>query len=104
MLERNVEVTEKAVKPKENSYKKQKELESEIRKTKGKISRAEAEIEKFDELIEGLQEEINNPENSADYEKILALTDELNNTVLLQEEKMNEWQELCERLDELTSE
>ena len=104
MLERNVEVIEKTVKPKENSYKKQKELESEIRKTKGKISRAEAEIEKFDELIEGLQEEINNPENSADYEKILALTDELNNTVLLQEEKMNEWQELCERLDELTSE
>lgn len=104
MLERNIEITEKATKPKENSYKKQKELESEIRKTKGKISRAEAEIDKFDELIESLQNEINNPENGADYEKILTLTDELNKAVQLQEDKMNEWQVLCEKLEELTTE
>lgn len=104
MLERNSDIIDKPVKPKENSYKKQKELESEIRKTKGKISRTEAEIEKMDNLIESLQELISSPETSADYEKILSVTEELNQTVLLQEEKMLEWQDLCEKLEQLTNE
>lgn len=103
-LDKAAEQKEKTAKPKENSYKKQKELESEIRKTKGKISRIEAEIDDYDVLIESLQNEINSPDNSADYEKILALTDELNEKVHQQEEKMTQWQTLCETLDKLISE
>lgn len=98
--ERNI-VVKAPEKPKENTYKKQKELESEIRKTKGKISRLETEIDSYDEKISALQEEINNPDNSSDYEKILSLTDELNKASQQQEEKMNLWQELNEQLENL---
>lgn len=101
---RNKEETKEVQKPKENSYKKQKELESEIRKTKGKISRMETEIDKLDEVTEDLQNKINSPEISADYEKILSLTEELNENIKLQEAKMTEWQELCEYLESLTDE
>lgn len=101
---RNKEETKEVQKPKENSYKKQKELESEIRKTKGKISRMETEIDKLDEVTEELQNKINSPEISADYEKILSLTEELNENIKLQEKKMTEWQELCEYLESLTDE
>ncbi|MGN1417730.1 MAG: ABC-F family ATP-binding cassette domain-containing protein, partial [Acutalibacteraceae bacterium] len=90
------------VKPKENAYKKQKEHESEIRKTKGKISRLENEIDSLDEKISLLQEEINSDENAADYEKILELTAQLDETVKLQEEKMELWQQLNETLEKLT--
>ncbi len=91
-------------KPKENDYKKQKERGSEIRKMKGRISRLEAEIDSFDEKISALQDEINNPDNSADYEKILSLTDELHKLSEEQEEKMLLWQELSEQLEEMTGE
>lgn len=101
---RNKEETKEVQKPKENSYKKQKELESEIRKTKGKISRMETEIDKLDEVTEDLQNKINSPEISADYEKILSLTEDLNENIKLQEAKMTEWQELCEYLESLTDE
>ena len=103
MLERNI-AEKKAEKPKENTYKKQKEHESAIRKAKGRISRLEAEIDSYDEKISALQEEINSPENTSDYEKILKLTDELNKAAEEQEEKMTLWQELCEQLEELINE
>ncbi|MCM1363556.1 MAG: ABC-F family ATP-binding cassette domain-containing protein [Faecalibacterium sp.] len=99
-MQRNIEVKAVAA-PKENLYKKQKEHESEIRKTKGKISRLENEIDELDNEISSLQSEIDNPENSADYEKILELTTELQNLVNVQAEKMDVWQQLCEKLEEL---
>ena len=102
-IDRNIAVAETA-KPKENTYKKQKEHESEIRKMKGRISRLEAEIDGLDEKISFFQEQINSPEISADYEKILSLTDELNKTVCEQEEKMQLWQNLNEELDVLINE
>ncbi|MGN0467250.1 MAG: ribosomal protection-like ABC-F family protein [Acutalibacteraceae bacterium] len=90
------------LKPKENTYKKQKEHESDIRKTKGKIGRLENEIDSLDEKISSLQEKINSDENAADYEKILELTAQLDETVKLQEEKMELWQQLNEELEKLT--
>lgn len=103
-IERNLKETKKTEKPKENAYKKQKELESLKRRTRGQISRLEAEIDNLDEKLAKIQSEISSPENSADYEKILSLTDELNRTTNKQEELMTEWQELTEKLEQLESE
>ena len=90
----------KPAKPKENEYKLKKERESELRKLKGRISRLEAEIDEFDEKISQTQNEINDPSNTSDYEKILRLTEELNSLVSSQEERMELWQALCEELEE----
>lgn len=88
-------------KPKENTYKKQKERESEIRRTKGKIARLEKQIDDLDEIADALQQEINDPDNAADYEKILKLTNQLHENTEKQEERMLEWQELNEQLENL---
>lgn len=98
------EQPKKSEKPKENSYRKQKEKESEIRRTKGKITRLEAAIDELDEEAEGLNEKIGSPEISADYEKILELTNKLHETNEKQEELMLEWQELCAKLEKLQKE
>ena len=103
-IERNIKQSKKAEKPKENTYKKQKELESLKRRTKGQISRLETEIDKLDERLAQIQNEISSPENAADYEKILSLTDELNQTTGRQEKLMTEWQELTEKLEQLENE
>ena len=91
----------KPEKPKENAYKKKKEHESEIRRTKGRISRLEKEIDGLDEKIALLQDEINSPDNAADYEKILTLTNSLHENTQRQEELMLEWQELNEQLENM---
>lgn len=88
-------------KPKENTYRKQKERESEIRRTKGKIARLEKQIDDLDEIADALQQEINDPDNAADYEKILELTNQLHENTEKQEERMLEWQELNEQLENL---
>ena len=88
---------------KENTYKKQKELESLKRRTRGKISRLEEQIDSLDGELEKIQGEISAPENAADYEKILTLTDKLHETTEKQEQLMLEWQELTEELDKLES-
>ncbi len=97
--ERGAKVPEK---PKENAYKKQKEHESEIRRTKGKIARLEKQIDALDEAADALQKQINDPENAADYEKILELTGQLHENTEKQEELMLEWQELNEQLENLS--
>lgn len=89
-------------KPKENAYKKQKEHESEIRRTKGKIARLEKQIDELDEAADALQKQINDPENAADYEKILELTGQLHENTEKQEELMLGWQELNEQLENLS--
>ena len=89
-------------KPKENAYKKQKEHESEIRRTKGKIARLEKQSDELDEAADALQKQINDPENAADYEKILELTGQLHENTEKQEELMLEWQQLNEQLENLS--
>lgn len=95
------ETVKAAEKPKENAYKKQKEHESEIRRTKGKIARLEQQIDALDEAASTLQQEINDPENAADYEKILDLTNRLHENTQQQEDMMLEWQNLNEQLENL---
>ncbi len=101
-IERNI-LQKPPAPPKENLYKKQKEHESEIRKTKGRISRIEDEIEKNDALTIELQQQIDAPENASDYEKILELTSQLEAAVKAQDKLMEDWQALNEQLELLTA-
>ena len=90
--------------PKENSYKKQKELDSRIRRTRGKLGRLETEIDAIDAEIEALQTQLNAPETAANYEDILRLTTALETRTRDQEALMDEWQALGEELETLTAE
>ena len=82
-------------------YKKKKAQESELRKARTAIKKIEERIEKIDEEIEKNNALLLSPEVSADYEKVLELTnliDELNNE---QASLMEEWEELETRKAEL---
>lgn len=92
---------EKEEKPKVNDYKLRKERESEIRKTKTAISKCEAKIEEIDQQISQIESEISDPENSADYEKIMELTTKLTALKEEQETEMLNWETLSEKLEEL---
>lgn len=100
-IDRTAKPEKEKTAPKENTYKKQKELESLKRRTKGKISRLEEQIDSLDGELEKIQSEIAAPENAADYEKILSLTDKLHETTNKQEQLMLEWQELTEELEKI---
>lgn len=102
-IDRTVKPEREKAALKENTYKKQKELESLKRRTRGKISRLEEQIDFLDGELEKIQGEISAPENAADYEKILSLTDKLHETTEKQEQLMLEWQELTEELEKLES-
>ena len=91
-------------KPKVNDYKLRKERESEIRKIKTRISKIEKEIEETENKISRIESQLSNPEISADYERVLELTNELDSTKILQEELVSEWEETSERLEKLQSE
>ena len=88
--------------PKENAYQKQKAQASLLRRTEGKLRRLEEEIDRADADLAALQEKLN--AGTADYEAILALTNELHEKTLLQEERMAEWERLSEELEELKME
>ena len=91
----------KKAEQKVNLYKLRKERESEINRLKGKISRTEAEIERLDGEIAELNGMLSTPEVSADYEKVIALTKELEELTDKQLEIMDEWEQMNSRLAEL---
>ena len=64
-------------KPKENEYLRKKEEQSEERKRRGKIKRLEEAIAEAEEKADALEKQLAYPEVAADYEKVLALTAEL---------------------------
>ena len=85
--------------PKENTYQKQKEQNSLIRRTEGRIRRLEEEIDRADANIASLQETLNAA--AADYEEILRLTNALHEATTAQEARMEEWEQLNEELESL---
>ncbi len=89
--EKNSMTTEKV-----NTYKLQKQQQSNERKRLSKISKTEKEIEEKEMLINETQELLSLPETSADYEKLIELTEKLD---LLKNELdllYSEWEELQE--------
>ncbi len=88
--------------PKVNDYKLRKERESEINRLKGRIRRAEAEIDRLEKEIGELTGALSTPEISSDYEKIEEYTGKINALSSREEEQMAEWEACNERLSQLT--
>ena len=84
-------------------YKQQKALESEKRKLRTKISRAEERITELEEETLQLSEEISNPEISSDFEKIMELNNILTEKNQELERVMEEWEQYSQELDMLES-
>ena len=87
-----VKTTEK--KPVVNDYKLRKEKASNERKRKTRISKLEIEIEETEKEISVLEEEISTPEISANYEKLLEHTNNLNELRTHLEDMYSEWEQL----------
>ncbi len=83
-----------------NDYLRRKELQSEIRKLKTRISRDEERIEEIEAEIAEINDSMLSPEISADYEKIAELTEKLGLLHSELEEKTEDWAEASERLEE----
>ena len=91
--------TEKASVNKEkpqNDYFLQKQRQSEERKRKTRLNKAEAEIERLDDEIEKTQALLSSEEVVADYEKLIELTNKLDQLRQEQEEQYLIWEELSE--------
>lgn len=80
----------------QNDYFLQKQKQSEERKRRTRLSKAEAEIERLDGEIEKTQALLSNEEVAADYEKLIELTNRLEQLQQEQEEQYLIWEELSE--------
>ena len=81
-------------KPVVNDYKLRKEKASNERKRKTRISKLEVEIEETENKISLLEAEISTPEISANYEKLLEFTNNLNDLRTSLEDMYFEWEQL----------
>ena len=80
----------------QNDYFLQKQKQSEERKRKTRLNKAEAEIERLDGEIEKTQTLLSSEEVVADYEKLIELTTKLEQLRQEQEEQYLIWEELSE--------
>ena len=78
----------------QNDYFLKKQQASEERKRQTKISRAEAEIERLDAAIEAAQALLATEEVASDYEKLLAISEQLETLRKEQEEQYAIWEAL----------
>lgn len=94
---------EKPKKPEQkvNLYKLRKERDSEINRLKGKIKRSEEEIDRLDNEIAELNGMLSDPDISADYERVIKLTNQLEELTDSQLAVMDEWEQMNARLAEL---
>jgi ATP-binding cassette subfamily F protein 3 len=81
-------------KPVVNDYKLRKEQASLERKRKTRINKIEIEIAELEELVCELQNTLQSPEVTADYEKLLSVTEKLDETKNKLETLYAEWEEL----------
>ena len=84
-----------ADKPK-NEYFLNKQRQSEERKRRTKLRKAEEEIERLDSEIEKTQAMLSDPETASDYEKLIELTNKLEELQKEQEKQYEIWEELSE--------
>lgn len=95
IAQRAVETAEKAPK-KVNDYKLRKELESQERKKKTRISKLETAISEAQIKRDELNALLSSPEVSSDFQRIMELTDELNKINESIDEMEMEWLQLSE--------
>lgn len=87
--------SKKSEKP-QNDYLLQKQQQSEERKRKSRLKKAEDRIEQLDNEIEETQKLLASDEVSADYEKLIELTNKLTKLQNEQEEQYKIWEECSE--------
>ena len=83
-----------------NDYKLQKQIESQKRKLRTKISRTEEEISKIEQEIDALNQELNLPEVAQDYKKAYEITDKIGELSKTLEETFELWEELQKKSEE----
>ncbi|MBQ5824599.1 MAG: ABC-F family ATP-binding cassette domain-containing protein [Clostridia bacterium] len=99
-LRQGVKAVKEKTAPKVDNYKLRKERESEKRKLNTAFRRCEENIENTEKLINETQAELENPETSADYEKIMALTTKLEELNTSLEQLYEDWENIQLRLAE----
>lgn len=92
----------KKTEQKVNLYKLRKERDSEMNRLKGKIKRAEEEIDRLDTEIAEINGQLSDPDVSADYERVIKLTNLLEELTDTQLAAMDEWEQMSARFNELT--
>lgn len=80
----------------QNDYFLKKQQASEERKRQTRLKKAEAEIERLDAAIAEIQEQLSSDEVTADYERLLALTEELESLQNEQEAQYEIWEALSD--------
>lgn len=80
----------------QNDYFLKKQQQSDERKRKSRLKKAEEEIERLDGEIENVQNLLASDEVAADYEKLIELTKQLETLQKEQEEQYEIWEELSE--------
>lgn len=91
-----VSVAKKKEEKKPNDYKLKKERQSQLRKMKTRLAKCEQEIEKTESIID----EINEKLSSSEYEKLMALTSQLEAENKKRDELYEEWERLSLDLTE----
>ena len=90
--------------PKVNLYKLRKEREANLRKRRTALSRLEGEIEENDRQVKDLEGKLEDPEFAADYEGVVAASEEISRLHQRAEELLMEWTQLSQELEELEKE
>ena len=89
---------------KQNNYKLNKEIKSEIRKLKSSLSRIETEIEDNENQTKLIEEQLNLEENISDYVKTMELTAKLHSLEECSLELLEQWEETHSNLAKMEDE
>lgn len=79
---------------KQSEYKKKKENDALRRKNKARLTKLEAEISEMENKLSGLNESLNDPSVSADYEKLMEVTSSISTGEAALEALYEEWENL----------
>ena len=82
---------------KQSEYKNKKEQDARRRKDKVRLNKLEAEIAASEEKLALLNEALSDPDNAADYEKLMKITEEISSAERAVELLYEEWEEISER-------
>ena len=84
---------------KQQDYKNKKERDAQRRKAKARISKLEIQISEHEDKISSLNDSLNTPEVSSDYQKTIELTEEIDKTQKELDLMYSEWEELSELIE-----
>ncbi len=85
-----------------DDYRMKKERDAAIRKLQSSIARSEERIEELEELIASLEKELENPEISSDYSKIMEISNQITEYKSESDDLLVKWEEMQNELAEIT--